>query len=265
MGFQRQIGDTMSVQADYVWNRAYREQYNFNSNLRYDPATGANLPFSVYANRAWPDLGITQQAFSEGESSYHALETAFTKRFSNRWQASATYTLSKFHDYIPPPTSGETQVTFPVPADLGDSWYPALGDQRHRAVFNSIVELPYQFQVSGLYFFGSGQSFSTSYGADLRNSGNASLNLRPNGTIVPRGGQLYGDAIHRVDLRLLRRFPIFGRTNVEGSLEVFNVFNHANYGGYVTVESSPLYGQPQQNFNVAYQPRMLQLGLRVSF
>jgi hypothetical protein len=265
MGFQRQIGETMSVQADYVWNRAYREQYNFNTNLRYDPATGVNLPFSVYANRVWPDMGITLQAMSEGESSYHALETAFTKRFSNRWQASATYTLSKFDDYTPPPTSGSAQVTFPVPADLGDSWYPALGDQRHRAVFNSIVELPYEFQVSGLYFFGSGQSFATSYGADLRNSGNASLNLRPNGTVVPRGGQLYGDAIHRVDLRLLRRFPIFGRTNVEGSLEVFNVFNHANYGNYVTVEASPAYGQPQQNFNVAYLPRMLQLGIRVSF
>jgi hypothetical protein len=265
IGLQQQIGETMSFQADYTWNASRREQYNQNTNLKFDPATGANLPFSVYANRAWPDLGITSQDRAEGKSNNHALETAFTRRFSNRWQASVTYTLSKFDDYIPLPLSGSTLVTFPVPADLGDSWYPAVGDQRHRAVVNSIVELPYEFQVSGLYFYGSGQSFSTSYGADLRNSGNASLNLRPDGTIVPRGGELYGDPIHRVDLRLLRRFPIFGRTNVEGSLEVFNVFNHANYGSYVTVESSSAYGQPQQNFNVAYQPRMLQLGFRVSF
>jgi hypothetical protein len=33
----------------------------------------------------------------------------------------------------------------------------------------------------------------------------------------------------------------------------------------VTAEASPLYGAPQQNFNVAYLPRMLQLGFRFSF
>ena len=109
--------------------------------------------------------------------------------------------------------------------------------------------------------------------ADLRNSGNLSFQLRPDGTIVPRNksGHLsdktgtYGDHIHRVDLRILRRFRLYGRSTVEGSLEVFNVFNHANYGSYVTSEVSPLYGQPQQNFNVAYLPRMLQLGFRVAF
>jgi hypothetical protein len=52
---------------------------------------------------------------------------------------------------------------------------------------------------------------------------------------------------------------------MEGSLEMFNVFNHANYGSYVTAEVSPLYGQPQQNFNAAYLPRMLQLGFRVAY
>jgi hypothetical protein len=265
IGFQQQLGESLSFQADYTWNASRREQYNQNTNLTFDPATGANLPFSVFANRAWPDLGITLQDRAEGKSNYHALETAFNKRFSRRWQASVTYTLSNFDDYIPPPLSGSTLVTFPVPPDLGDSWYPAIGDQRHRAVFNTVWDLPANFQVSGLYFYGSGQTFATSYGADLRNSGNMSLNMRPDGSVVPRGGQLYGDPIHRVDLRVLRRFQIQGRAVIEGSFEVFNLFNHANYGSYVTVESSPLYGEPQQNFNVAFQPRMLQLGIRFTF
>jgi len=265
VGFQQQLGATMSVQADYVWNAARREQYNQNTNVRFDPATGNNLPFSVFANRVWPELGQTLQAFSQGESNYHAIETAFTKRMSDGWQASATYTLSTFDDYIPLPTSGSTMVNFPVPTDLGDSWYPASGDQRHRAVFSSVWELPYSIQMSGLYFFGSGTSFGTSYGADLRNSGNRSFDLRPDGTIVPRGGELYGDPIHRVDLRALRRFSLGGRRTLEGSFEVFNLFNHANYGGYVGVEANPLYGKPQQNFNVAYLPRMLQLGFRFMF
>jgi hypothetical protein len=48
-------------------------------------------------------------------------------------------------------------------------------------------------------------------------------------------------------------------------VEVFNLFNHANYGSYVTQESNSNYGQPSFNRNIAYQPRMLQLGFRFTF
>ena len=49
--------------------------------------------------------------------------------------------------------------------------------------------------------------------------------------------------------------------------EVFNAFDHANYGSYLLTESTAgaRYGQPAQNLNVAYSPRMLQLGFRVTF
>ncbi len=74
-----------------------------------------------------------------------------------------------------------------------------------------------------------------------------------------------GNPIHRVDVRILRRFPLAGRAKLEGSLQVFNLFNHVNYGNYVTAAVSSAYRQPVQNLNVAYLPRMLQLGFRVSF
>ena len=48
-------------------------------------------------------------------------------------------------------------------------------------------------------------------------------------------------------------------------LEMFDVFNHSNYGSYVTDESSRAYGQPVQNLAIEYQPRMMQLGVRVAF
>jgi hypothetical protein len=264
LGVQRQLGETMSVQADYVWNAGRREQILQNTNLSYDPATGVNYPFSDISRRPWPFLGITQQYLMLAKSNYHGLETAFTKRFSRRWQASATYTLSSFRDYVPPPTSGLALVTFPVPEDIGNNWAYAQGDQRHRAVFNGIWELPFELQLSGLYMYGSGQVFPTNYGADLRNSGNAFLRLRPDGTIAPRDG-VRGNPIHRTDLRVVRRFRIQQGLRAEASFEVFNVFNHVNYGNYVTVEASSLYGQPVQNLNVAYLPRMLQLGVRVMF
>ena len=56
-----------------------------------------------------------------------------------------------------------------------------------------------------------------------------------------------------------------GHVTFDGMFEVFNLFNHANYGTYVNNVSSPLYGRPASNSNVAYQPRMMQLGFKIGF
>jgi hypothetical protein len=73
------------------------------------------------------------------------------------------------------------------------------------------------------------------------------------------------NAIHRVDLRVQRRFPIARDIAVDGIVEVFNLLNHENYGSYTTQESNSNYGNPAFNGAVAYQPRMLQLGFRLTF
>jgi hypothetical protein len=89
--------------------------------------------------------------------------------------------------------------------------------------------------------------------------------LRPNGTIVPRNS-FVGEPLHRVDLRLLRRFPLGGQRHAEAVLDVFNVFDHANFGSYGTSENNPaFYQRPTFNGDVAYGPRALQLGVRVMF
>ena len=148
--------------------------------------------------------------------------------------------------------------------DLGGEYSLAASDQRHRAVFNGIWQAGFGFQLSGLYFFGSGQRLDTTYGGDLRLTGASGGRLRPNGTVVPRNS-LVGEPLHRVDLRILRRFALRSRAGVDGIVEVFNAFNHANYGSYVTQESAANYGRPTGNLNVAYQPRQLQLGFRFTF
>ena len=109
-----------------------------------------------------------------------------------------------------------------------------------------------------------GQGHVRVRGGDLRNEGAAPINrLRPNGTIVPRNN-FVGRPIHRVDTRFTKRFT-FSHFRVDLMLEVFNLFDHANFGSYTTVESSASYGQPSANTNVAYQPRMGQIGFRFAF
>jgi hypothetical protein len=261
VGFQRQIGDTMAFEADYVSTRSRNEKdLQDNINLTFNPATGVNYPFADISRRALPDWGTIGMTPFTRWSDYHGLQTAFTKRFSQRWQAGATYTLSQLKDGDPAPLSGLQIISFPVAADLGGEYGLAQSDQRHRAVFNGIWDAGYGFQLSGLYFYGSGQRFTTTAGGDRRDSGISGGRLRADGTITPRNN-LIGDPVHRTDLRVQRKFQLGGGVSIDGLLEVFNVFNRANYMTYTTQESSSLYGQPSAHAGV----RRLQFGFRAAF
>jgi hypothetical protein len=282
VGLQRQLGAQMSFESNFVFTGGRKDEYAPNINLSYNPATGANYPFTDISRRPSPAWGVISPWITEGWTNTHSLQTALTKRFSQRWQASATYTLARLFDGTPAPRDFfAAQCQYPwtpaaaggfvcdvpvtVPRDLGGEYGLGTSDQRHRATVNGIWDVGAGFQLSGLYFFGSGVRAVTTYGGDLRNSGGTSeARLRPDGTIVPRNN-FVGQPIHRVDLRLQRQFKLAGRARLDALLETFNVFNHANYGAYVTAESARNYGSPSAVQNVAYYPRMLQLGFRVAF
>jgi hypothetical protein len=175
--------------------------------------------------------------------------------------------LSTLKDGDPRPLSGLSEVPFKVNAAFGDDYGPAVSNQRHRAVFNGIWQLAYGFELSGIYFYGSGEHFAVTSGAGVSTTligAAGSDRLRKNGTIVDRNS-FVGHPIHRLDMRLQRHFKIDGRLGGDGILELFNVFNRANYGGYVTNEQSPQYGQPTSSTNLSYAPRSLQLGFRLAF
>ena len=272
IGFQHQIGNTMSFQADYVFQGFRNGRYQWNENLTYDPATGVNRPYSDPSTRRWPDMGLVH-VFEHGKTAkYHGLEMAFTKRFDQGYQLSATYTVWESTSCSPSPVDG----AFPVARDLGDDcWFSTISDagpshQRHRAVFNGIVDLAYDFQLSGLYFFGSGQRFDSYNVIDLRDSGgffwpwpSSAQRLMFDGSIIDHGA-VQGEAIHRVDMRVMRRFNI-GQVNIDGMLEVFNLFNRENYGAYQAVAILPSFGNPLPSPDIAYQPRIVQLAFRVGF
>ena len=277
IGVERQIADSMAVSVDLMINETRndggfggrpgdRAFFVEQANLSYNAATGANYPFTDVSRRPYPGWGPVGIVRFGAESSRRTLEFGFQKRLSNRWQASGQYQLSRFRDFEPQPNVG-----FQLAPDFGGQWTLGVGDQRHRAVFNGIVDVGYGFQVSGLYFYGAGKRRATTYGGDLRRMGSFSTNrLRPDGTIVPRNN-FVGDPLHRVDVRVQRRFNI-GRLGIDGIAEVFNLFNHENYGNYVTVESNRNYGLPTATVgtsttvqNVAYQSRSAQFGFRIAF
>jgi hypothetical protein len=270
IGMQRQIGAQTAFEVDYVYKHdANQKVIHANVNVLYDQATGANRGFSNAANRPVPEWGQIGMYAYHGWANYHAMQTSLTKRFSDNWQASATYTLSGYWNGDPQPLTvigGQVQeVPFPVQSDLGGAYSLGVTDQRHRLTLNGLWQIGAGFQMSGIYFFGSGERDDTFYGADLRDLGGGNQRLRPDGTLIPRAN-FVGEPIHRVDVRLSQRIPVGGRLRADGLLEVFNLFDRANYGSYVLDQANTRqFGQPTRNANIAYSPRALQLGFRLTF
>jgi len=310
IGMQHELAPGMGIDSNFVFTGGRAEERRQNANSSINPATGANYPATGpttdLAHLPFPSWGPVAAEIMNGRSNYYGWENTFTKRFANRWQANGTYTLSKFYDdggiagnsltgpYVVTldPSAAITTILTPykgaVAPDMGPLYQLTATDQRHRATFNGIWDMGAGVQLSGLYFFGSGERRSTSWGSDLRNTGGPSFQiLTPAGTTAESLGalcgctvkgqtfngqflvdraQLVGKPIHRVDMRIQKRINLGGRRNLEGMVEVFNIFNHANYGSYTTTFSSGAsYGKPSPNQATAYLPRILQLGVHFTF
>src|SRR6266850_91476 len=282
IGMARQIGPQMSVEADYIYIGDRASTRTTNLNLTFNPATGGNYPFTGggadVTRRVYPDYGTLSLQRTDGKGNNHALQMALTKRLSHNWQASANYSFQTQYlfDNLPifpgcqyPMTivgngKARCDVAFTLAPDISEGNYYLAGDQRHRVTFNGIWQLPYGFQWSGAYLFGDNGKDTPTSGVDTRAIGNSGGRLRANSTLIERNS-FDRKAIQRVDMRIQRRFKLGGKAAVDGILEVFNPFNRANINSWVINESNARFGQPQQDTNVAYAPRMLQVGFRATF
>jgi len=244
MGFQRQLGETMAIEADYVY---YKTRYNIggaNINQSWNVETGLPFPFSNVSRLPFPEWGsVSMRRNSPGEDGKsHSVQGGFTRRFSNRWQASATYSLTlesakSYPVLVPeiaafPQTKGGCQhvitwnasftewncstpvdfAKFGVDVYQGQEWY-RTGHQKHRAVFNAIYELPAGVQVSGLYFYGDNGFNTTQSGVDVYRVGSGVIanRTRSDFSIIPAGRGIgrpgAGSAPRRPALLRRRRAP----------------------------------------------------------
>lgn len=252
IGVQKQLGQSMSVDADLTHARNYDIQSSIDSNLFYDPATGYNKPLATFG-RPRPDYGQLRYRSSDAKTEELKLATSFTRRFRDNWQAGLTYTLMLV---------GEA-TTSDNPFCRQCEWGLASDFQRHTFRANGIYQLPFDITVAGAYFYGSGNPYQGTWSWNPFGSG-AGTRLRPDGSLIPRNN-LQGESIHKVDIRATKEIALFGSVKLSGIAELFNVFNHANYGSYTGTENSVNYQKPVQNLATAYTPRSGQLAFKLSF
>ncbi len=277
LGFQMQVQEVWGIEGDFTHWKGHNFARQRDPNLFFNPATGYNLN----PNQGRPDPKFTriQWLESNGRADYGAVSMAVNRRYRNNWQAGLTYTLMLFMN----DNTNNFQSEPNNPFDPEAEWARSTDFQRHTLRMNGIWRLPWDISVSGAYFFGSGNYFATTYAANpFGHTGTnrfVTLPLTVNeaaldrfdgkssyaiGEVVPRNA-LKGFPLHRVDVRMSKDLNLPGGVKITGIAEVFNLFNHENYGAYNAQLNSATFGDPRQNLLNSYQPRVAQLAFKVSF
>ncbi len=286
IGFQKQITNVLGFEMDLTHWQEYNRSRARDVNLVLDPATGYPAAGAV-ADPVWgPILWIE----SHGKAEYLALANGITRRFAREWQAGLTYSLMLYANDNQPTNAFGPNADNPLNIDDSSEWARSQEFQRSTLHVNSIWAPGWGLTLSGAYQYGSGNYYSTSVGGNPYGKNRAALGLtnrlyvgsapavintvlagdRYNGPTtlnpgdrVPRNA-LKGDPIHKVDLRVTKTVKA-GGIQLQGIAEVFNVFDHANYGAYNAVVTSPTFGAPQQNTSNTYRPRTGQLAFRIQY
>ena len=242
-GIQRQFGATIAVEADYVYTKGTRRKgHHRQREPDVQPGHGRQLSRPNAHRRVCPSrMGVVSMSPHTGKSELHALQTAFTKRYSNRWQASATYTLAGLWNAESSRSRGSRACRSrrsPTSAVSGGS----QDDQRHRVVFNGIWQVGYGFQVSGLHYFGAGNRRRPTTVATCASSARAARRvcvrtaLSSRATASPSRGRTRPTFVCNSECRCPDRLARRDR-------RAFNVFNRERLRRAVQ-ESSANYGKP---------------------
>ncbi len=286
IGVDRELPGQLGLSASVVYARGFEQLGTIDFNPIV-PALGAGRRPEDVNGVPSTSASILQYS-SFGETWYRGLTVSASKRFSNRYQFLASYTLSKAEDnstdfqsaFIPQSNGAgrnrQDLTGVPVGFNPDDERGPSTQDQRHRFVFSGLYIAPANVQISSIITVASGRPYNILAGVDLNGDGNggafppdrARANAAdPASSVGRNGGTLPNQAT--VDLRVSRRFPLGGRVHLDGIFEVFNLFNRTNYTeinnifgtGAYPASPVPTFGQ----FTQAGSPLQMQLAVKLNF
>jgi hypothetical protein len=291
---QRQLAQNVAAMVGYFGSRGRHLRISRNIN---QPVSGVR-PFTVVSSSSpilpgVPLANITQVE-SSAFSSYNALWMSVTHRLSRGLQFDASYTWAKSLDTNSLNSSGfAVQDAYDIPNEYGLSDF----DARHRFVLSAMYELPFSahwftrdWQLAAVVQSQSGNPVNIV-------TGNSTLNGSPNtvrpdvtgpiriiGSVdqwfdatvfvaVDRFGNLgrnvvVGPAFHNTDLSVSRNVPVGSRARLQFRADIFDLFNHPNFGPPGNIVGSPTFGKITRTrfpTGEAGSSRQIQLAVKLSF
>jgi len=199
--------------------------------------------------------------YTEGNTSYHALQVDVVRRLTRGFEVRGNFTWSKDLDTNSALTGAQANNQAQMVLDRNDlrrDWGLSALNVTAQSSISARYELPWGFQLNGIVTLLSGFPFTPLIGSnrsadgDTRNPDRPSLNpsftgdvvtgnpnrwfnpaafvLPPANTYGNLGRGVYtGPGLAEVDLSLFKTFKIRERLSLQGRAEMFNVANHPNF------------------------------------
>jgi hypothetical protein len=293
-GFDRQLGSTMAVGANYIWRRYDRFRWNdrfvadeagnfirdFTSDdyraVTFTPATcpaGARCDTVTYfePTSRIPSANIYTN-IPDRYRDFNGFELTFQRRYSGRWQMNASLALNNARDYWDSPAAFEdptctannvtgvgTAICPPGQVYAPESGGSGIGNiytnARWLMKLSGRYTMPYDINVAAFYNGRQGYPFPQYILSPNRANGAGRQEV-----LLDSLGEVRLDNLHMVDFRIDKAIR-FGRRSVTPTLDIFNLTN-AN----TVLAINP--NQAAANANTIsgiVAPRVIRVGVQLRF
>ncbi|MGH9482732.1 MAG: hypothetical protein ACRD1L_11650, partial [Terriglobales bacterium] len=255
LGYSRQLSPNFSLHVDGVYELSLRDYRTVD----------LNIPLGSATTRPLPQFARILQHNPISKSKYKALYVRADRRFANRFQFLASYSLSSCYD-------DGAQSTVTNYANWGQDWGPCSIDRRNAVVASGTYQAPWGITLGSIYNIRSStpfSEFSTTRNFDgssqyvigsTRSQGRRNLDY--SAINAYRTSLTYKDAqgvVHNfpavdasmlangrantLDLRAARTFNLGETRRLDVIGQVFNILGTYNYTGITTNLSSLAWGQ----------------------
>jgi hypothetical protein len=233
---------------------------NYTPYTTIDPTNGQTVTFWGVTNSSLATSMYITNA-PDDKRDYEALEVTFNKRFSHRWQMTASYVFAKARNLIGLSSMGSTSL-YNNPNVMINAYGrdPLVPPQQFKV--QGTYAGPWGINISGYLYSYDGYPYtrqirSSDLGLNL-SQGTVTINAEEKGASkLPRQTNL--------DMRLDKTFNLPGRFGkLEIMFDVFNVFN-TNTATAVEVRSSAPSLFTYGKMTGIMAPRIIRLGVRYEF
>ncbi len=255
VSYEREISANLSLLVKYNYAKGEQITRFVNAN---DPLLGS--PWSTgLAPGGFNGINTLTVVESSAKSLYNGITLGLTKKYSGNTQFQVYYTwsrdLSDDDNERDPFSFRYAKVT-----NLEKEYSYSDRDQRHRLNAWFLWQAPGQLDVNFRYSYRSAQPKSIT--RDGRDANTPQDRINADGSVTRRNLGRKDNAFNALDFRVSRDFKV-GRLTIQPALDVFNVFNSANFRRpEVTSLIFNFDGTVQSG---AGEPRQAQVGLRILF
>ena len=268
-GWEHKLPNSSSISAVFLWRRTWDVKTSFDVNVIRDQTTGKFL------GRIFPDFNAINQQVTRQLQWFQnrSLQFLYTKHFAGRWGVNGTYwyvvTTSARTQWNP--TTDTFQFLGISPADVLSQ--RATG--RHRSRVSTFVRLPFDVTGSMYYSYTQGNRSNVLTG-DFPLNAAAPTVILSNGRAVsdpffnpayPRARRndvdmIKADDTHVVNVRVEKSLALPSGRRVSLSADVFNLFNAAAAGSFLSSDVRAANFAVPSGFQAA---RVGQLAARFTF